>query len=71
MRKHTDGYIGTFPIEEMEVLKRYYRRLGLKVRFRGRHSNRKHVDNHEKEYDLNWKIDFPVKYAERVAIYEA
>ena len=71
MRKHCDGYIGTFSIEEMPVLERYYRRLGLKVRFRGRHHDRKHVDNHEKDYKDTWKTDFPLQFAERVAVYEA
>jgi hypothetical protein len=69
MIKHCDSYIGTFPIGEMPVLERYYRRLGLKVRFRGR-GKRRGIDNHEKDYNSTWKTDLPLKYAERVAIYE-
>jgi len=67
--QHTDGYIGLFPIEDLDRLRKYYKSIGLSVRFRGR-GKRVGLENHEHDYNFGWNCDLPLQYAERVAIYE-
>ena len=69
MRKHCDSYIGLFSIEELDRLRKYYKSIGLQVRFRGR-GKRVELENHEADYKYVWATDLPLQFAERVAIYE-
>lgn len=64
---YVDSYIGTFSISLLSELRADFKRIGLKVKFRGR-GKRTNILNHKSE--SAWKTDLPLSFAERAAVYE-
>lgn len=65
-RPYTTNYIGTYDIKELDYWKKYYKKEGIRVKFRGRGPRK--LINHEKEH-WKFKQDLPLNLAERIAIY--